>query len=176
MNIFNRIINSSFRVLRRGGAAVAPVLLCACSSIDCPVENTIAVYYYAVQKNAAGEIVADTIRDTLWVWTQRSDGRDTLLNSFIGKTSFSLPVSYQYPEDMLVFAIRDTSLRWTLDTVWLGKNDMPHFESVDCPAHFFHEITSLKCTHDGIDSMSIVNPSVTYNKDARNINIFLKKR
>ena len=176
MNIFNRIINSSFRVLRRGGAAVAPVLLCACSSIDCPVENTIAVYYYAVQKNAAGEIVADTIRDTLWVWTQRSDGRDTLLNSFIGKTSFSLPVSYQYPEDMLVFAIKDTSLVITIDTVWLKKDDIPHFESVDCAAHYFHELTGVRCTNNGIDSLVLATTSVTYDDGVTNLRIFFKDR
>ena len=148
----------------------------SCSSIDCPVQNTVAVYYNLKQYNSAGELIADTLKDTLWVWTQRSDGKDTLLNCYTDKTSFSLPISYQYPEDMLVFAIKDTLLTWTLDTVWLKKDDMPHFESVDCPTHFFHELTGVRCTHDGIDSVVISNPSVTYTTDANNINIFLKKR
>ena len=153
------------------------VVTSSCSSIDCPVANTVAVYYNLVQCSSAGEIIPDTLKDTLWVWTQRSDGTDTLLlNRFQDNTSFSLPISYQYPEDMLVFARRDTTLAWTLDTVWLKKDDIPHFESVDCPAHFFHELTDIRCTHDGIDSVVVRNPSVTYNTDANNINIFFKKR
>lgn len=154
-----------------------PLITFSCSSIDCPVENTVAVYYNFKQYNNAGELIADTLNDTLWIWTMNGDGQETaLLNRLQGKTSFALPISYQHPEDTLIIATRDTTLAWTLDTLWLKKNDIPHFESVDCPAHFFHELTGVRCTHDGIDSVVIRNPSVTYSKDANNINIFLKKR
>ncbi len=149
----------------------------ACSSIDCPVQNTIAVYYNIVQPDASGELVADTLTDTLWVWSQRANGEDTLLlNRLVDKDNFSLPISYSHPEDVLVFAIRDTALVWTLDTVWLKKEDIPHFESVDCSAHFFHELTAVRCTHDGIDSLVLSNPSVTYDTGVTNIKIFFKNR
>ena len=148
----------------------------ACSSIDCPVKNTVAVYYDMSQYNDEGELVADTLKDTLWVWTQRSDGKDTLLNRLVDKTRFALPISYQHPEDMLVFAIRDTSLVYTLDTVWLKKEDIPHFESVDCAAHYFHELTGVRCTHNGIDSLVISTTSVTYDDAVTNLRVFLKDR
>ena len=149
----------------------------SCSSIDCPVQNTVAVYYGISQRDAAGELVADTLTDTLWVWTQRADGEDTLLlNRLIDKSDFSLPISYNHPEDMLVFAIRDIAQVWTLDTVWLKKEDIPHFESVDCSAHFFHELTAVRCTHEGIDSLVISNPSVTYETGITNLLIFFKER
>jgi len=77
---------------------------------------------------------------------------------------------------VLVFAIRDTSLVWTLDTVWLKKEDIPHFESVDCSAHFFHQLTAVRSTHDGIDSLVLDNPSVTYDTGVTNIKIFFKNR
>ena len=148
----------------------------ACSSIDCPVKNTVAVYYDVSQYDAAGELVADTLTDTLWVWTQRADGKDTLMNRFIDKSRFSLPISYQHPEDVLIFCIRDTSLTYTLDTVCLKKEDIPHFESVDCAAHYFHEITGVRCTHNGIDSLVLGTTSVTYDDAVTNLRIFFKDR
>ena len=155
---------------------IISLIISSCSSIDCPVKNTVAVYYGIKHYDDKGELVADTLKDTLWVWTRRSDDNDTLLNRLVDKASFSLPVSYQHPEDMLIFAIRDTSLTWTLDTVWLKKEDTPHFESVDCSAHYFHTITGVRCTHDGIDSIVINNPSVTYDDRIINLHVFLKER
>lgn len=152
------------------------LLTVSCSSIDCPVKNTVAVYYEVTQLNADGDLVPDTLTDTLWVWSQRSDGRDTLLNSLVGQSSFSLPISYQHPEDVLIFAISDTAHYVTLDTVWLKKDDIPHFESVDCAAHYFHQLTGVRCTSHGLDSVAIRNASVTYADDVTNISIFLKDR
>ena len=152
------------------------LFLLACSSIDCPVKNTVAVYYDVSQYDDEGELTTDTLKDTLWVWTLRGDGQDTLLNRFIDKSRFSLPISYQHPEDMLVFAIRDTSLVWTLDTVWLKKEDIPHFESVDCAAHYFHELTEVRSTHNGIDSLVLSTTSVTYNDEVTNLRVFFKDR
>lgn len=148
----------------------------ACSSIDCPSKNTVAVYYSVKKYNAEGELIPDTLKDTLWVWSQRIDGTDTLLNRLVDKTSFALPISYQHPEDMLVFAIRDKAQMITIDTVWLKKDDIPHFESVDCSAHFFHQLTGIRFTNNGIDSVVINNPSVTYADDVTNIHIFIKDR
>ena len=151
-------------------------MLCACSSIDCPVQNTVAVNY-GVMRSDGGEAVSDTLTDTLWVWTRRSDGTDTLiLNRCNDKTIFQLPISYQHPEDVLIFAMRDTALVWTLDTVWLKKDDIPHFESVDCSAHFFHHLTDVRCTHSGIDSIVIHNPSVTYDPTVTNLYIYFRQR
>ena len=147
-----------------------------CSSIDCPVKNTVAVYYDVSQYDEEGELVSDTLTDTLWVWTQRSDGKDTLMSRLVDKTRFSLPISYQHPEDVLIFAIRDTSLVFTLDTVWLEKEDIPHFESVDCAAHYFHELTGVRCTHNGIDSLVLSTTSVTYDDAVTNLRIFFKDR
>ena len=147
----------------------------SCSSIDCPVQNTVAVKYVVGSDDKLGELVQETLTDTLWIWTQRSDGKDTLLlNRGVGLKSFSLPVSYQHPEDVLVFAIADTSHVITVDTVWMKKDDMPHFESVDCSAHFFHNITDIRSTHYRIEDITIKNPSVTYNQEVTNLLIRFK--
>lgn len=142
----------------------------SCSSIDCPVQNTVELKCGVRQYDAEGLLVADTLNDTLYVWTQRSDGKDTLLlNRGVGRTSFALPLSYSHPEDMFVFYITDTNHKWTVDTLWLKKDDFPHFESVDCSAHFFHRLTAVRSTHSRIDTVTIDNPSVTYDPTVVNL-------
>ena len=142
----------------------------SCSSIDCPVENTVATHYAVF--NAQGEEVKLT--DTLWVWSRRIDGKDTLLNRAIDLSQFSLQVSYKNPEDTLIFFKGSPYAEWTLDTLWLKKDDIPHFESVDCSAHFFHRITAVRSTHEGIDSVVIANPNVDYDPQKIHLNIYFK--
>ena len=103
---------------------ILSVVLVACSSIECPIENTVAVNY-AVMKYQNGEEVADTLNDTLWVWSRRADGDDTLLyNRGVNVRSFSLPTSYQGPQDTLIFLTVDTLQNYDVDTVWISKEDI----------------------------------------------------
>jgi hypothetical protein len=145
-------------------------LFISCSNINCPVQNTVALRCS----------IADTegneakLADTLWVWTQRSDGNDTLLNRWVGPANFSLPISYSHPEDVLIFFVGSLSNTWTLDTLWLQKNDIPHFESVDCAAHFFHDLTAVRSTHQGIDSVYINQQRVDYDPQRTNLIIRFK--
>lgn len=142
----------------------------ACSSISCPVDNIVATNY--VICDADGNEAS--IVDTLWIWSERSDGSDTLLlNGLTGQSSFSLPISYSHPEDVLVLLKADTAGYYTLDTLWLKKDDIPHFESVDCPAHFFHRLTAVRHTSGGIDSVKIVNSFVDYDQNKTHLNIYL---
>lgn len=159
-----------FKPLSLGGVGVCFML--ACSSIDCPVQNTVATQYAIM--GADGK--ATTLADTLYVWSRRADGRDTLLNRLTGTESFSLPIGYANPEDTLIFYITDSYHQQTLDTVFLKKENIPHFESVDCAAHFFHRLTAVRSTHYGIDSITIANPHVNYDQSYTHLNIFLKKR
>ena len=146
------------------------VCLAACSSIDCPVQNIVSVQYEICDK--AGKAFALT--DSLSVVTMRVDGEyidittllnsnDVTLNRLIGKSSFSLPISYSHPEDVLFFCFTDT-VKTVVDTVWIKKDDIPHFESVDCNAAFFHEITDVRHTRHYIDSLVLLNKSVTYDQ------------
>jgi len=151
------------------------LFLAACSTIDCPVQNRVAVNY-AVKAFVGDVEVNDTLKDTLYVWTTRSDNDDTLiLNRGINVSSFSLPISYTHPEDKLVFCIVDTNDVAAIDTVWLKKEDIPHFESVDCNAHFFHTLTAIRSTHKAIDTIIINNPNVNYDPSLEHIHIHFKK-
>lgn len=151
------------------------LFLAACSTIDCPVQNKVAVNY-AVKTIVGGVEVNDTLKDTLYVWSTRGDGDDTLLfNSGINISSFSLPISYTHPEDKLVFCLVDTDKVAAIDTVWIKKEDIPHFESVDCSAHFFHKLTAVRCTHKAIDTIFINKANVNYDSSIDHIHIHFKK-
>ena len=145
------------------------VLLTACSSIDCPVESTVATLYQV--RNSDGTELK--LADTLTVATTRADGNDTLYNKGIGISEFTLPISYKHPEDVLVFSFdnQNNNELHVTDTVWVKKDDYPHFESVDCNAAFFHKITDVKYTRNYIDSIVINNPSVTY--DSQTVHFYL---
>lgn len=148
-------------------------LFVACTSIDCPVQTTIQTNYAIM--DADGNSLK--LEDTLYVWTPRADGKDTLLlNRGVNIKSFALPISGQQPEDTLIFYVVDTLHRATLDTIWVKKDNMPHFESVDCNTYFFHRLIDVRCTHRGIESVSIINSDVDFDISIMHLDIRFKKR
>lgn len=152
-------------------ALFAVLAAAACSSIDCPVNNTVNTGY----KLMRGEAV-DTLRDTMFVLTFRANGTDSIIfNSGIGLTSFSLPIGYANPEDTLYFIFRNVNYL-AVDTVWIKKENIPHFESVDCNASFFHQLTALRSTHNAIDSLVINKSFVDYDASTEHIHLYLKAR
>ena len=142
----------------------------SCSSIDCPVQNTVSVQYEIRDRAGASLAITDSLsvistrrdgKDILLNFTTRVDDQKIILNKLVGESAFSLPISYSHPEDVLFFCFTD-SVRTVVDTVWIKKDDIPHFESVDCSASFFHELTNVRHTHHAIDSLVLINTSVTY--------------
>ncbi len=145
------------------------LFLAGCSSIDCPLNNTISARYMV---HSSG---SDTLYDTLTVYALRVGHNDTiLLNKAVGKTYFDIPVSYGNPSDHLLFSLADTNQATYTDTVTLFKTDIPHFESVDCSPNFFHTITDVTWTNNAIDSIIISKPSVNYDTKGGNLHIYFK--
>ena len=156
------------------------LLLTACSSIDCPV-NSIVETIWKVYDGKGQEL---KLTDTLTVTTVRKDAKEitvldgrnsTVLNKLTEKSTFNLPVSYSHPEDVFVFHFdNSTKNLHVTDTVWIKKDDFPHFESVDCNSIFFHTLTGLRCTNHYLDSIVIKNPSVTYDYETVHLHIYPK--
>lgn len=143
----------------------------ACTSIDCPVQHSVMAHYAVMTSDLTA---ADTLRDTLSVTTKKMDRKDTLLlNQAIGVTSFSVNVSYTNPEDTLFFQFKNYPYM-AVDTVWMKKENTPHFESVDCSASYFHSITAIRTTHHAIDTVTINNPSIDYDPQRVHFHLRLK--
>ncbi len=148
--------------------------LSACTSIDCPVQNLVYTNY--VLKKADGS--ADTLNtDTLWIISKRANGTDTLLlNALCGSsaTKFSLPISYTQPEDIFYAQLVDTAGNSFIDTLRIKKENIPHFESVDCQAAYFHKLTAVSTTHNAIDSLVINHSDVNYDITKEHYHIYFK--
>ena len=151
---------------------LASAVLTACSSIDCPFNNTVYSQYVLMK---GGGIKADTLTDTLTILTTRRDGQDTIIfNRGVKTTSFSLPMSYTRDQDALFFQLKDTLGHIVHDTIKVSKTNTPHFESVDCPMSYFHTITAVNTSHHAIDSIILVNPNVTYDTSSPHFLIYFK--
>ena len=133
-------------------------LVVSCSSIDCPVKNVVATYYDIYDSDG----LPLELKDTLTVWTKTKEGKDTILiNRGIEIVGFSLPISQSHPEDELYFHFFSPDYDKT-DTVWVQKEDYPHFESIECKADFFHKLTGVRHTKHAIDSLVIKYSNVDY--------------
>ena len=152
-------------------------MIAACSSIDCPVDAIVQTKYQI--RNSDGTELK--LVDTLTIVSARQNGKDTslidptLYNKGTNISEFSIPISYQHPEDILRFIFTNDSFRET-DTVWIKKNDIPHFESVDCSANFFHDITDVRYTQHAIDSLVLKNSHVDYDKKTVHFYLYPKTR
>lgn len=143
-------------------------LICACSSIDCPLNNSVYARY-----KLAGE--TKTLSDTLTVFTHRNSSGDTvLLNKLVEKDSFELPMSFSGTEDVLFFRFNDKEKKTYIDTIAVKKTNEPHFESVDCNAVFFHTIQEIMHTRHKIDSIVIQNNRVTNDNSKATFLIYIK--
>lgn len=145
-------------------------ILAACSTIDCPV-NTLVESLYMIC-DSTGENVK--MLDTLSVFTTRADDELVRLNRGAGLSKFHLQVSYTHPEDIFIFHfdLVSANVRVT-DTVWVKKEDYTHFESVDCNSAFFHKVTDVRSTHNYIDSIVIVNPTIDYNYETVHFRMYI---
>lgn len=147
-------------------------IITGCSSIDCPVQNTVYTMYKLYDSNGTEA----TLSDTLTIYTTRRDGTDSvLLNRSLNTKEFILPISYNDPEDTLFFKVSNIAATHT-DTVYVNKDNYPHFESVDCSASFFHTINGVRWTRHAIDSIAINKKSVNYDSGTEHFHIYFKSR
>jgi len=146
------------------------LLITACSSIDCPMNNLVYTQYQLMRADGK----ADTLSDTLTITTNRDDGNDSvLINMEVDAKTLSLPISYTNPVDSFFFEMRDTATRSVfIDTLTVEKENTMHFESTDCGVSYFHKLTSVSCTKHRIDSVRIINPDVNYETSKKHFYIY----
>lgn len=155
-------------------ALITLIFVSACSSIDCPLNSLVYTQYQLM--DGTGKV--DTLKDTLTVSTNRTDGSDSvLINRNVNTTELSLPISYSAGQDVFFFELKDTLTKTSVyDTVAVAKTNEPHFESVDCAPSFFHTITAISHTRHRIDSIVINNPEVNYDTSKKHFLIYFSKQ
>ncbi len=143
---------------------VIGLVVTACSSVDCPLNNTVYANYKLM-----GTVT--TLTDTLTISTARADGTDSvLINQQVNTDSFSLPMSYGHDVDELY--LKANSI---IDTIWVEKTNSPHFESVDCGVAYFHTLKSVRYTRNVIDSIVINHHEVNYDATHKHFYVYFKE-
>ena len=156
---------------------IIPIILFAiltmvgCSTLDCPLNNTVYTKY-----KLAGNITKLT-GSYLTISTTKKDGEDSILiNKDENVDSFLLPVSYTGTEDILYFEVQDAEQRSYKDTVTVSKDNQPHFESIDCSPSYFHTLMGVKTTHNLIDSIVINHKDVNFDATKAHFLIYFGSR
>ncbi|MBR4368177.1 MAG: alpha amylase [Prevotella sp.] len=144
------------------------VVLTACTSIDCPLNNLVKVNL--IMKNGN-----ETLADTLTITAIRTSS-DTIFNSGVNISNLAIPVSYTQEEDLLQITLNDTLGNTYKDTLTIRKTNQIHFEAVDCPPNYFHTLTGITTTCHAIDSVVIKNPNIDYDSSKENIYIYFTPR
>lgn len=147
----------------------------ACTEIDCPLDNVVEM---GVGLYEAETGLALTLTDTL---TVRPAGKDTiLLNRAQDISVCYLPLRQSSERDTLLLRFSNATGQWATDTLFVGHTNSPHFESIDCPASVFHQLTSIAYTQHPlslmpltIDSVVLANPTVNYD-NIQHIKIYLR--
>lgn len=155
--------------LRALPLAMMLVVLTACTSIDCPLNNLVKV-------NLIMKGESETIPDTIFITAIRTTGNDTIFNSGVNISSLAVPVSYTQEEDLLQITLNDTLGNTYKDTLTIRKTNQIHFEAVDCPPNYFHTLTGITTTRHAIDSVVIKNPNIDYDSSKENIYIYFTPR
>lgn len=142
---------------------IIAALMCACSSVNCPLNNIVQMKWQ----------FSSTLDGTLTVSTNRHDGNDTVLvNQNTQTDSLLLPMSYTADEDTFQLDwISSDSVSYT-DHIIINKQNLQHFESIECSPTVYHYINSVETDGVFIDSVRIANPNVTNNTNSANIIIY----
>ena len=146
-------------------AVLCILVISACDSADCTLMNNVACSYGFYSNGTSISLL-----DPLNVYACGTDS--VLVNQEIGASSASIPMSYWLDADTLIFEVcGETYL--LVDTVYVEKENIPHFESPDCPSKMFHAITAVRCTHNFMDDITITNPIVNYDQ-VENLQIHIR--
>lgn len=129
----------------------------ACSGDDCSINNTVVgkmVFY-----NQGNETVAFV--GALTVSVVRPQGDSVVLNQKTGVSAVSFPLSYVHTTDTLIF---DYSNGMACDSLYISHTNTPTLVSVDCGTAMFHSITSVRSTHQLIDTLILKSSEVNYDE------------
>lgn len=150
--------------------SAATLILTACSTALCPLNNT--VYgTYGFYANLNGTESSVSIQDTL---TIKAAGTDSILiNRTANARNVELPFSFTASEDTLILEFINEAQQLRTDTIWIAKDNLPHYESPECPAAMFHYVTNVRSTHTLIDTVYVVNPNINYNA-SENFKIYFR--
>lgn len=139
--------------------------LTACDSIDCSLYNTVqcVMGFYDSEGNAV------QINDTLSITAVPNE--EVLFNRGVGVQQVGFPLSYYKDKDTIEIVVWNKYSEWTQLLV-IEKQNIEHFESLDCPVKMYHTLKGVTIQPGFVDSVKIESPNIEYN-NGENIKIYL---
>ncbi|MBR4297881.1 MAG: hypothetical protein IKT82_06810 [Bacteroidaceae bacterium] len=146
----------------------------SCTEVECPLDSVVVMTCGLYDAESHDKLSSP---QTLSITPA---GKDTLLlNAAQDIQSFVLPLKMGATCDTMLLHFSDTWEYTVTDTIYIHHENLPHFESVECPSTIFHKINNVTWGNEKnsqlnttIDSVVIVRPLVDYN-DVENIQIYL---
>lgn len=175
-------------------------LMSACEEEDCALSTASYGLFAFVDENGRQVALGDTLTvtaplysyDSVYVYMSETDTvisnhpidtltsangyrsellvsreEEVFLNRKTGAKDMMLPFSYTAAEDTFV-------MRYTFrlcDTLWVKHENRPYFTSMDCGTVMQYRLLDVRSTHHLIDSVKIVESSVT-NSLKTNVKIY----
>lgn len=146
-------------------ALLLVIMLSACDSFDCKLDNTINLQM-AFYDESGQSVQLD---DTLSVMAVGTDS--VLLNRSLRTHEIKVPMSHYRECDSLVLKIWGDGYE-VYDTMVVQKTNLEFFEGLDCPVKVKHTLTGVTSTHTVIKDVVIVSPNVDY-QHVENIKIIV---
>ena len=182
-------------------AAVLTVLAWACSSNNCPLNNTVTCNYYFYDSNGKAISLLDTLTVSIML-----QGHDTIfqyrytgmphinskvrIDSLLEKGYKEVKIVTRHDSVLVNKSAKTATLKLPMayflaadtiifdyaslsnnDTLCIEHDNMPHVELPECGSYMFHRITNAKSTEAAIEKIEIANPTVDYEGN-ENIKIY----
>lgn len=149
--------------------------LVGCQEISCPLDNVVVLTMNFYQGGSAV-----TVGDTMSITAGRTDS--VVLNRLYNFSKVTIPVhqgAQEVTRDTLVLhwllaqSTKESPAVYLRDTLFLSHTCDVHFETIDCKPAVFHQLQEVRCTHQFLDSVSLIDPLINY-EDYENLRIHLR--
>lgn len=187
--------------MKRLLSIIITTVLVACSSNNCPLENTVTCNYYFYDREGVAIKYGDTFsvttllpgRKTVYIYrklgyaTVTVDNPDTALIN----AGYTETVTTARRDTVLVNKAKDrSSIQVPMsyynradtlifaygslsrrDTMIVEHDSYPHVELPECGTHFYHNLRSIRATDAAFDHVEIANPLVNH-EGKENVRIY----
>ena len=135
---------------------------------DCALENIAynSIKFYTIGADGAEKEYA--LPDALTVYVMINGNATIAVNHVANAKEIKLPMSYTANCDTIIMNFFDSYN----DTLYIGHNNIPIYQSMECGVIMHHRLTDVAHTARLIDSMAIDNANVNFDYN-ENIKLYL---
>jgi hypothetical protein len=147
------------KILATLSVALCVLIIQGCDSgYDCSLNNIAynRIKFYNI--NQYGDETEYTLAETLTVSMMINGRSEIVVNNVTNTNELTLPVSYTNECDTIILNFLDQYN----DTLYIGHENIPIYQSMECGVIMHHRVTGGTNTGYFIDSMAINNANINF--------------